>query len=178
MAAVRPKVHIRRAQPEDAEPLYGLIESIENFSSEEVAVAKELVNAAITDPQGSGYEVLVAYNKGQLLGYVCFGQTPLTSGTFDLYWIAVHPQYRGQGIGQGLHQAMLEELRKRDARLVRVETSSQDSYKGTLSFYKRLGYELVSRVEDFYRPGDDLLTLVLRLGCFPPSSSRTSGDAK
>lgn len=163
-APAGPPMTIRRVRPEDREALDRLLHRIENFTPEEVAVALELVDGAIRDPRGSGYEVLVAQEgDGPLLGYVCYGPTPLTDGTFDLYWIAVDPDCRGRGAGRFLHDAMLADLRGRGARLVRLETSSQDSYDGTLRFYEALGYEVVSRVGDFYRPGDDLVTLFLRL---------------
>lgn len=151
-------------RPEDREALDRLLRRVENFTPEEVGVALELVDGAIRDPRGSGYEVLVFRDdEGTLRGYVCYGPTPLTEGTFDLYWIAVDPDCRGRGVGRLLHDAMLADLRGRGARLVRLETSSQDSYDGTMRFYEALGYEVVSRVKDFYRPGDDLFTLFLRL---------------
>ncbi len=155
---------VRAVRPGDRDRLEALLHRIENFTSEEVSVALELVDAAIRDPRGSGYEVLVCDRVDEiLLGYVCYGPTPLTDGTFDLYWIAVDPDCRGRGVGRLLHDAMLADLRARGARLVRLETSSQDSYDGTMRFYEALGYEVVSRVRDFYRPGDDLFTLFLRL---------------
>ncbi len=154
---------IRPVRPDDREPLDRLLHRIENFTPEEVGVALKLIDLAIRDPRGSGYEVLVALEDGTLLGYVCYGPTPLTDGTFDLYWIAVDPDARGRVLGRRLHDAMLADLRGRGARLVRLETSSQDSYDGTMRFYDALGYEVVSRVRDFYRPGDDLYTLFLRL---------------
>ena len=50
-------------------------------------VALELVDAAAVS--AADYEILVADN-GTLLGYVCFGPTPMTVRTFDLYWLVVH----------------------------------------------------------------------------------------
>ncbi len=155
---------IRPVHARDRDSLERLLRRIENFNPDEVSVALELIDLAIRDPRGSGYEVLVAtQDDGALLGYVCYGPTPMTDGTFDLYWIAVDPAARGRGVGRGLHDAMLADLRARGARLVRLETSSQDSYDGTMRFYEALGYEVISRVRDFYRPGDDLFTLFLRL---------------
>lgn len=154
---------IAPVRPEDREALSELLHRIENFTPDEVVVALELVDAAIRDPRGSGYEVLVARDDaGTVVGYVCFGPTPMTEGTFDLYWIAVDPDARGRGVGRCLHEAMLANLKGRGVRLVRIETSSKDAYDGTLRFYEALGYEVVSRVRDFYRPGDDLVTLFLR----------------
>ena len=38
-----------------------------------------------------------------------------------------------------------------------IETSSQESYGGTIHFYERSGYELAARIRNFYRVGDDKL---------------------
>jgi ribosomal protein S18 acetylase RimI-like enzyme len=127
-----------------------------------VRCALELIDAAL-QPDNPDYWVLVAEVQGQVVGYVCFGPTAMTVGTYDLYWIATDPAMRGQGVGQGLVKAMEERLRQRGGRLVRVETSATEAYGGTHRFYEALAYREESRFRDFYRPGDDLVTLARRL---------------
>jgi len=105
----------------------------------------------------------VAVRDGRVLGYICYGPTPMTQGTFDLYWIASSPDARGQGVGAALVSAMEDELRRRQARIVRVETSAQESYGATRTFYARVKYEEEARFRDFYRPGEDLVILAKRL---------------
>jgi hypothetical protein len=46
------------------------------------------VDAALASP-GRDYNVLVCDDGERILGYICFGPTPMTMGTWDLYWIAV-----------------------------------------------------------------------------------------
>lgn len=105
----------------------------------------------------------MAVRSDLVLGYVCFGPTPMTQGTFDLYWIASSPDARGQGVGAALVSAMEVELRGRGARLVRVETSAQEAYGTTRGFYAAMRYEEEARIRDFYRVGDDLIILGKRL---------------
>ena len=88
----------------------------------------------------------------------------MTDATADLYWIATDPAARGAGLGKALHAALVELLRAEGRLWIRVETSSQDDYNGTVAFYERLGYQTVSRIEGFYRPGDDLITMFYRVG--------------
>jgi ribosomal protein S18 acetylase RimI-like enzyme len=38
-----------------------------------------------------------------------------------------------------------------------IETSSQQTYGGTIRFYEKRGYELAARIKNFYRIGDDKL---------------------
>jgi len=106
----------------------------------------------------------VAESDGEVAGYACFGATPTTDGTQDLYWIAVDPAAQGAGIGRRLLGAVEDALRGEGARLLLVETASKPSYAGTRAFYDACGYELVARVPDFYAPGDDKVIYARRLG--------------
>jgi hypothetical protein len=44
-----------------------------------------------------------------------------------------------------------------------VETSSQETYGGTIQFYEKTGYELVGKIKEYYKPGDDKLIFAKRL---------------
>ena len=129
------------------------------FTAADVAVALELVDAALANP-GGDYRVLIADRAGAVLGYVCYGPTPMTDGTWDLYWVVTHPSARGGGVARRLVSAMEAELRLGGGRLVRVETSVLDGYGAAHRFYERLGYPIAARLPDFYKPGDDLLIMM------------------
>jgi ribosomal protein S18 acetylase RimI-like enzyme len=92
---------------------------------------------------------------GDLAGYVCYGATPGTDRTYDLYWIAVHPEYQGNGGGSRLLDEVERRLQDREARLLVVETSSRNDYAATRRFYEHRGYREHARLRDFYAPGDD-----------------------
>jgi len=153
---------LRRLQPGDREALMELVSLDALFSTEEVAVARELIDGALADPSGD-YRVLVACSGGRVSGYVCYGPTPMTEGTWDLYWIVTHPEARGRGVARALVGRMESELRGLGARLVRVETSHLDGYGAAHAFYERLAYPVVARLVDFYKPGDDLIIMLKRL---------------
>lgn len=127
--------------------------------------ALELIDLAIkpTDPATPDYYVLVAEKDRKLVGYICYGPTPMTEGTWDLYWIASDPTVRGQGVGSTLISAMEGDLRRRGARLIRVETAASEAYGPTRGFYASMKYGEESRFRDFYKPGEDLIILSKRL---------------
>ena len=139
------------------------------FSPEEVSIAVELFDETYgerktRDAFVRDYEFIGAFNdKGFLLGYVCFGPTPSTLGTFDLYWLAVDPAAQGRGAGRALVRRVEQELGMRGARLLVVETSSRSEYSHTREFYARGGYDEAARVRDFYAPADDRIILTTRL---------------
>ena len=110
------------------------------------------------------YEFVGAYDdRDLLLGYACFGPTPATDGTYDLYWLAVDPAAQGRGAGRALVRWVERELTARGARLLVVETSSRTDYAHTREFYARGGYVEAARVRDFYAPADDRIILTTRL---------------
>jgi ribosomal protein S18 acetylase RimI-like enzyme len=126
-----------------------------------VSVALELIDDALAET--GEYFILVAEVAGRVAGYVCYGDTPMTEGTWDLFWIVTHRSARGRGVARALISRMEHELRGRGARLVRVETSHLDGYGAAHAFYARLEYQVVARLRDFYRPGEDLLLLLKHL---------------
>jgi GNAT superfamily N-acetyltransferase len=120
----------------------------------------------LSPPQNEAdYEFLGAFDEqsDRLIGYACFGATPATDGTYDLYWLAVDPAAQGRGIGSALVRAVEAKLLDRGARLLVVETSSRPDYEGTRRFYARSGYKEAARVRDFYAPADDRIVLTTRL---------------
>ena len=136
-------------------PLERLTAATGLFRPDEVAIAVELLDEALAGDDD--YRFLGAYAGDQLVGYACWGPTPGTSGTFDLYWIVVDPPRQGTGVGTRLLGAVEERLKTDGARLVVVETSSRPAYAPTRAFYGRRGYAQGARIADYYAPGDDLV---------------------
>lgn len=128
-----------------------------------MVVAEEVIDGCLKDPVNSGYYTLVAEDGSGILGYISYGPTPLTEGTWDLYWEAVAQEIRGQGIGSALMRAAEEEIRKGEGRLALIETSSTPAYEKTRRFHLGLGYEIIARIPDFYSPEDDKIILQKRL---------------
>ena len=141
---------------EDRPAIESLLGASHNFTPEEVETALEVIDETLAgDPE---YIVTVVENEsGDVAGYECHGPTPLTQGTFDLYWIAVDPRAQKRGYGRMLLRGAEEDVAKRGGRLLLIETSSQESYDATIRFYKRAGYRLEARIADFYKSGDDKL---------------------
>ena len=162
-APLRAAFDVRPMGARDHARLEALLGAVENFNRDEVEVALELIDEAAGPPPGcEEYFVLVAEADAAspLLGYACFGPTPMTRATFDLYWIATLPAARGRGVGAALHDAVVRAVRTRGGRRIRVETSSKESYGATQRFYDRVGYRQAGRVDNFYADGDHLLILV------------------
>ena len=154
---------LRPLATSDRTALERIIAAVAVFSPEEIEIALELVDEWLEIGEESGYltyviEETAETGKGTVRGFVCFGPTPLTEGTYDLYWVAVDPAAQGRGYGQQLLAFAESEVRGLGGRLLLIETASHEAYAATVRFYERAGYELVSRIPNFYRVGDDKLT--------------------
>jgi ribosomal protein S18 acetylase RimI-like enzyme len=129
------------------------------FSRDEIGVALELFDTTF-----EGYEFLGTFDAADtLVGYACYGPTPGTDGTFDLYWIAVHPAAQGAGEGSRLLGEVERRVLGRGGRLLIAETSSRPAYAPTRRFYDARGYGEAARVADFYAPADDRVIYAKRL---------------
>jgi ribosomal protein S18 acetylase RimI-like enzyme len=148
---------------EDRPHITKILHDIPEFKPFEVAVAEELIDSYLDDPSGSGYHILVAQVDSNVEGYICYGPTPLTEGTWDIYWVAVAQARQDQGIGSALMESAEKEILKAKGRLTIIETSSTPLYEKTRNFHISQGYEVVARIPDFYALGDDKLILQKRI---------------
>ena len=115
------------------------------------------------DTADTSYQFIGAFTPDDhLVGYACYGATPGTEGTFDLYWIAVHPAAQSSGVGTILLREVERRLEELSARMLVVETSSRSDYSQTRGFYGRRGYAEAARVREFYAPEDDRIILTKR----------------
>ena len=152
--------------------VFRILESAGNFTAEEVGTALELIDEWLELGEHSGYLTYVFEELGDsdalVRGYVCFGKTPLTESTFDLYWIAVDKTQHRSGVGRKLLKFAEEEVFRRGGKLLLAETSSMETYGGTIAFYEKTGYELVGKIVEYYKPGDDKLIFAKKVAAPVP----------
>jgi ribosomal protein S18 acetylase RimI-like enzyme len=167
-AAVR--LRLRDLTSADAARIAEITRATGVFRSEELAIADEVFRDCVAADGPSGgmtvvrpYYALGADLDGILMGWVCWGATPCTEGTWDLYWLAVDPHAQGHGVGTSLVEEMERRLASQ-ARLISVDTSGRPDYDPTRRFYAARGYRAVAVVPDFYAPGDDQVIFTKKVG--------------
>ncbi|MDD5037854.1 MAG: GNAT family N-acetyltransferase [Dehalococcoidales bacterium] len=156
-------ISVRPLVDRDKSDVMRILRATSEFKPSEVAIAEELIDSYLCDSVQSGYHILVAEVDRSVIGYICYGPTPLTEGTWDVYWIAVATDRQSQGTGGALMTFAEAKIAEAQGRLVIVETSSVSGYEKTRHFYHRQGYEVICRIPDFYTPGDDKIILQKRL---------------
>lgn len=128
------------------------------FSEAEIQVGVELVEERLLKGEESGYHFLFLEEteglRTRVVGYICFGEIPCTTGSYDLYWVAVERSRQASGYGSRLMIAMEEILGKIGGRAIYAETSGRAQYQPTHAFYLKHGYSEAARFPDFYARGD------------------------
>jgi GNAT superfamily N-acetyltransferase len=133
------------------------------FSQEEVECVAALWEDYLSvGPVEGGYNFVVDREEDRVLGFACYGPRDLTSGVFDLYWIAVDSDAHRSGIGRRLLSAIEEAVCQAGGRMLIAETSGTPHYEPTRKFYLGMGYIMEAAIRDFYSEGDDLAIFVKR----------------
>ncbi|MBU4414161.1 MAG: GNAT family N-acetyltransferase, partial [Proteobacteria bacterium] len=79
---------------------------------------------------------------------------PCTVSSYDLYWIAIHPDFKRKGLGRMVLNETERLIYESSGTRIYIDTSQRSHYSGTRSFYERCGYNVTSILKDFYALGD------------------------
>lgn len=168
----RTPVRLRDLRGSDRAPLTALLRATGAFPENEVAVALELIDLGIarrreeTALRADDYRFAIAEAAGEetarIVGYACWGWSPMTDGVLDLYWIAVDPAQQCSGVGKQLMAEVEADAAARGARMVLAETGGKPSYETTRRFYERIGYVEIARLPDYFQRGDDKVVFARR----------------
>ncbi|AUX31454.1 MULTISPECIES: GNAT family N-acetyltransferase [Sorangium] len=172
----------RGLRPEDRPLIAELLESLPAFTADERAVALELVDVTLAQPSSDGYRFVLSFHGApggggapRLAGYLCYGRTPMTQSTYDLYWIATSPDFARSGVARGLVATMESEIAREGGGLVRVETGSREGHGAAVRFYDAVQFARAAVIEDFYAPGDDLIVYTKRVAPARASAAPPAG---
>lgn len=143
-----------RAIPRDVQDVRDLVELVGVFSEPEIAIAAELVMETLQRGAAAGYEFVFAERADRLAGYACFGPIPATADSYDLYWIAVHPDERGRGLGAALMARSEQRIAAAGGRRIFIDTSSRSGYASAHRLYATSGFREAARLDGFYGPND------------------------
>ena len=138
---------------------------ITNMREQHVAQVAELEKLCFADPwseKSVASELsnalscwLVAEDGGRVAGYVG-SQTVM--GESDMMNVAVHPEYRKQGIATALIEELVSQLRKQGSCCLTLEVRA--SNENAIALYRKLDFQEVGCRRNYYRnPREDALIL-------------------
>lgn len=144
--------------------LVEILRSTGFFYDYEIDIVIELVEDRV--PKGkekSDYIFDIAEINHIPIAFTCYGKTPGTLFSFDLYWIAVHQNYRGQGVGKKLMNRAFNDIKFFGGKNIWIETSSRELYTPTRNFYLRYGCQLVAELPNFYNDNDHKVVFLKKI---------------
>lgn len=131
-----------------------IIKSSGFFLDHEIPVAVGLVEEWLSEKEKSGYYFIFIDFSDRPAAFACYGEIPCTVGSYDLYWIASHDDYRGKGLGTLLLNEVERKIKEINGRLLYIETSMKDLYAPTRHFYLKNKYKKEAVFKNFYNIGD------------------------
>lgn len=114
---------------------------------------------------------IVAERAGAVVGFVLFGEVAGTIGTGRVHFVSVTSSARLDGVGTGLCEAAVADLRSNDARLVVAEVPDEPSFVAGRTLLDRCGFAEIGRVADYFRDNTDLVVLARTI----PGDTPTAG---
>jgi ribosomal-protein-alanine N-acetyltransferase len=142
---------IRKAVGQDIEQLMIIERLCYDNPWPEEAFEEEIVQEEV----GLG---LVAEDEGLIVGFLT-GMVVVDE--FHLHNIAVHPDFRGRGIGRELLESIQSWCEDNDMRRILLEVREDNEIARHL--YLSIGYEAVGTRKDYYGPGQDAYHYTMQL---------------
>jgi ribosomal protein S18 acetylase RimI-like enzyme len=158
-------IQIRSAlRQEDLAAIRDILQSSGFFYEYEITTALEVAEENLKKGDAaSGYSFMIVERKETPLAFVCYGKAACTVDSYELYWLAVHQQNRGGGLGRMLMLKTEEVIRRNGGKKIWIETSSRPLYEPTRIFYRKNGYDLIAELPEFYAYRDNKCIFLKKL---------------
>ncbi|MDJ0687605.1 MAG: GNAT family N-acetyltransferase [Xenococcaceae cyanobacterium MO_188.B32] len=154
MNSIEDLLMIRLATPDDKKALMGIAGAVDLFSPQELEELDRMLTEYF-DGNLNSDRFWITYDDGDPVGVAYYAPEPYTEGTWNLYFIAIHPNRQREGIGAKLLCYIEQMLAKRGERVLLIETSGLPNFEGVRAFYRKHGYDEEARIREFYKAGDD-----------------------
>ncbi|WP_187170400.1 GNAT family N-acetyltransferase [Salidesulfovibrio onnuriiensis] len=119
------------------------------FGSDELTTAEELAwECAFQGAEGSNCIIQARVDDNgadRPVGFICFGRIPRWDGNWELYFIVVDENYRGQGVGTALLLEMEDRVRAAEGQSIYLETGCGNAFEGARAFYEMNDFSIESR---------------------------------
>lgn len=161
-------IYRKETKQSDLKDFRETLESSGFFYDYEIEAAEDFLKYQLEDGDESGIHYYMAEDKsiaeGKMIGFICFGFDSCTLNTWLLYWMGVHNDYRGKGVGAQLLKKFEEYVVSKGGKKIVLETAGRELYKPTRDFYEKYGYREEGIVPDYYSVGDARVTYVKDVG--------------
>lgn len=126
--------------PADVEAVLDLAASSGKFSSDALMAAEDMAWDTAYGDGGEPHTFLLATvtedETTRPVGFICFGPIPNWQQDYELYGIAVEPDFQRQGIGSALVSEMTRRISAANGKRIFLETGQDRSFEGARAFYE------------------------------------------
>jgi ribosomal protein S18 acetylase RimI-like enzyme len=148
---------IRPTRASDSPALLALTAATGVFKPHEIDALNEVLADYHAANHKEGHVSVTFEEEGRILGYAYYAPAAMTDRSWYLYWIAVVKDVHRRGLGGQLLRHAEDEIRRKNGRVLFIETSSLPHYEPTRRFYLRQAYEVTGVLKDYYADGDDMV---------------------
>lgn len=150
---------IRPVTTADVDELKIVLDSCELFPSEYLdEMISDYFNNAETEDI---WFTFLIDEKPIAIGY-CIPEK-LTEGTYNLLAIGVSQNAQRKGVASAMMEYIEQQLKRKNGRLLLVETSSDDEQISARKLYHKIGYRQVAVIDDFWKDGEDKIVFLKHL---------------
>lgn len=128
------------------------------FYDFEIEVVMSLLDETLdVGEEKSGYYWIRLIDSGKVIAFATYGPNSCTIHSWDLYWLAVHEDFRNKHIGSLILNDVEKRTKAHGGKILWIETAGRPLYEPTRHFYIKNKYELAGVLKEYYGPGDDKL---------------------
>ncbi|MBW0160678.1 MAG: GNAT family N-acetyltransferase [Sediminibacterium sp.] len=150
---------IRNIEKKDIPQLKIVIDSTGLFPSE---LLDDMIADYLTNPNSSDIWLTLELDGTPVVIAYCAPER-LTSGTYNVYLIAVLKEHQGKGLGASMMQHIEQLLKEQGHRILLVETSGLPEFELTRRFYDKSNYQREAVIREFYQKGEDKIVFWKKL---------------
>ena len=147
---------IRTTKDTDAQAIIEIVERSGQFDADGLAYVRDVLDQHLT---GAGAGFWLTADDGAPVGVAYCAPEAVTDGTWNLLMLWTREDRHRTGLGSALVAGVEEELRRRAARLLIVETSGLPAFAPARAFYAKSGFAHEATIKNFFAAGDDKLVL-------------------
>ncbi|PVM86445.1 GNAT family N-acetyltransferase [Caulobacter endophyticus] len=144
---------IRQTRPYDAGPIAAVHRATAVIPGGIARRPEEITDAYIdrvlNEALADGVGLVAVDTAGVVCGEIHAVRIPvkLFEHVLSDLTVAVHPDWRGRGVGSALFEALFAAARAMDPPIVRVELNAGAGNAGAIRLYERLGFRIEGRLE-------------------------------
>ena len=125
----------------------------QTWAPKEKEIAKQ---SPIDSLHNNNHRYWYVENDGEVIGALGVRENKYGSGGYEMDsdYVAVHKDYRNQGIAAAMLKEMEKFVKQNGGRYIHVLTCDIDSYAPARKFYEKHGYKKVAEIPNYYVQGE------------------------